>query len=82
MEDGMGNLIRISEVKKKTTLGRAMVYLRVQQGLLPPPGKLGRCSVWMDTEIDEIAAACLARKSKDEIREIVKRLVEKRMAMA
>ena len=53
---------------------RATTYLRIQQGLLTKPVKLGRSSAWPEYEIEAINAAIIKGASDDEIRALVKEL--------
>jgi len=64
-------------------ISRSTVYLRIKQGLMPPPVKLGeRSSAWPNYEISAINAARIAQKSNDEIRELVAHLQRQRMSAA
>ena len=66
-----------------TCMSRSTLYLRIKQGLMTPPVRLGRrCSAWPEHEIAAINAAFVAQKSDDEIREIVGRLQRQRTATA
>jgi|GEM_PF-6806668 len=58
-------------------------FERVAKGLLPPPVSIGGRSVaYLDHELQAIAAARIAGKSDDQIRQIVKNLVAARDALA
>jgi prophage regulatory protein len=47
-------LIRLPEVMDRVGLRRTAVYERVKEGEFPKPRSLGpRCSVWVESEIDE-----------------------------
>lgn len=62
-----------------TGLARATIYLRVKQGLLPPPVKLGeRAVAWPADEVLAINAARIAGKSAEEIRALVATLTNQR----
>jgi prophage regulatory protein len=79
----MNIFLRFKKVMEVTAMSRSTLYLRVKQGLLTPPVKLGdRCTVWPEHEIAAINAARLAQKSNDEIRELVKKLQQMRSAMS
>lgn len=46
-------ILRLPEVKRRTGLGRSTVYLRIKQGLLPPPRPLGGRAVgWVEGELN------------------------------
>jgi prophage regulatory protein len=45
-------LIRIREVLYRTGLSRTGLYQRTGDGLFPAPIKLGRTSVWLESDID------------------------------
>lgn len=59
------------------------IYKKIQEGLLPPPLKLygDRASVWPSHEITAVIAATMAGRSKEEIRALVRCLVEKRQEL-
>jgi len=45
-------ILRLPEVKRRTGLARSTVYLRIKQGLLPPPRPLGGRAVgWVESEL-------------------------------
>ena len=44
---------RVKEVAKLLTLSEREVYRLVAKGDLPRPIKIGRCSVWFDSDIGE-----------------------------
>ncbi len=59
---------------------KATTYLRIKQGLLARPVKLGRSSAWPECEIDAINAAIIRGASDDEIRALVEQLHAARTA--
>lgn len=62
-----------------TGLARATIYLRIKQGLLPAPVKLGeRAVAWPANEIAALNAARISGKSDDEIRSLVAALGQQR----
>jgi len=79
----MNTFLRLKKVMDAMGISRSTVYLRIRQGLMPPPVKLGeRCSAWPNYEISAINAARIAQKSNDEIRELVAQLQRQRMTAA
>jgi len=77
----MNAFVRLQKVIEMMGMSRSTLYLRIKQGLMPPPVKLGeRSSAWPEHEISAINAARLAQKSNDEIREIVAQLYRQRSA--
>lgn len=75
-------LLRQRQVRLETGYARSTIYARVQQGLLPPPVKLGPRSVaWPAAEIAAVNAARIAARSDSEIREIVSVLLSRRSAL-
>jgi prophage regulatory protein len=82
-EPNMDVLLRLPDVKKATGLSRSTLYLRIKQGLMPPPIKLGeRSSAWPSYEIAAVNAARIAGKSESEIRQFVKSLIRNRKKAA
>ena len=52
------NLLRISDVSKKTTLSKSTIWLKLSQGSFPRPGKLGpSINVWKESDIDSWIAS-------------------------
>ena len=59
--------------------GPTTFYKRVESGLLPPPFKLGlRAAALLSTEIEAINKARAASNTDEEIRVLVKNLIEDR----
>jgi len=72
-------LLRLNAALDLTGQTRSTHYLRIKQGLMPPPVKLGeRCAAWPSTELSAINAARIAGKSETEIRTLVSSLLEQR----
>lgn len=66
------NMVRTPAAFKRMGVGKSQGYVRVQQGLLPRPVKIGaRSSALPDTEIDAVIRAQIAGASNDELRRLV-----------
>lgn len=64
---------------KALGFGATAYYEGVEAGLLPPPFKIGaRASAIFDTEINAINRARASGASENEIRALVKKLIEDR----
>ena len=75
----MNALLRLPKVMNVTGLARSTLYLRIRQGLMTPPIKLGgRCAAWPEHEVFRINAAFIAGKPEDEIRQVVAMLKQQR----
>jgi prophage regulatory protein len=64
MEAPASQLIRLPQVKQKTSLSRSEIYRRVALGAeaFPQPVRLGtRCTVWVSDEIDAWISARIAK---------------------
>jgi prophage regulatory protein len=46
--------LRIADVMDLLKIRRSSVYEYVKRGILPKPIKLGRTSIWIRSEIDEV----------------------------
>jgi prophage regulatory protein len=44
-------LLRLSQVLKRTSLGRTYIYQLIKEGAFPRPVKVGSASLWVDQEI-------------------------------
>jgi prophage regulatory protein len=73
------SLWSLKTLKETLDIGHSTIYLRVKQGLLPPPIKLGHPSRWPSVEIGRIIAAYAAGQSDDEIRSLVCQMVQDRL---
>lgn len=72
-------IMRVGAVKAATGNPKSTLYLRVAQGLLTPPIKIGaRSAGWPSSEIAALNAARIAGKSDDDIRRLVMELMEAR----
>ena len=64
----MGTLIeqnyRGRDVQKIFGIGQSTMYEYIKQGILPKPIKLGRTSIWIKSEIDEVIADRKAARGK------------------
>lgn len=79
----MNSLSRLPSVMNAMALSRASIYLRVKQGLLTPPVKIGlRAVAWPADEITLINAARIAGKADADIRKLVAELEKHRATTA
>ena len=46
-------LIRLPHVKQMVGLGTTAIYDRIKQGSFPKPIKLGRMSMWVESEVQK-----------------------------
>lgn len=57
------SFLRLSEVARRTGLGRSTIYERIAQGTFPAPVKLSeRTSAWVDIEVQDWIAARIAER--------------------
>lgn len=72
-------VVRRQGVQGQFGIGNTCMHDRIKDGLLPPPIHiLGRSVGWLQHEIDQVMAFMVAGKSKDDIRALVRHLVEQR----
>ncbi len=76
------SMYRLTAVQSYRGEAKATIYLRIKQGLLTPPIKMGRSSVWPESEIEATNAAIIAGKSDEEIKALVKGLIAGRQGGA
>ena len=77
----MNTFLRLKKVMDAMGISRSTVYLRIRQGLMTPPVKLGeRCSAWPSREIEMIIAAQISGKPNGVIKALVNQLVADRGA--
>lgn len=75
--------LRMPAPLERTGYTRSTFYLRIEQGLMVPPFKLGeRCAAWPANEIDALATAQAAGKSDAELRALVVELLTERQRAA
>lgn len=70
--------LKLPEVRESTGQGTTSVYHQIKDGLLTPPIKRGRSSVWPENEITEVQRAIIAGRSDDDLRQLVKDLIAAR----
>lgn len=77
-------LMTITEVQALTKLGKSSIFNRSkpEKALLPPPIKNGRRVHWLKPEVEAAMAAIAAGQTDDEIRALVRNLVQGRKAIA
>lgn len=76
------SILRMTAVKAETGhASHASVYTAIHEGLFTVPVPIGQRAVgWPDTEVRAINAARIAGKTDDQIRELVAKLHNARMA--
>jgi prophage regulatory protein len=76
------SILRLPAVIEANQQSRSTIYLRIKQGLFPVPVKLGpRCIGWPRQEVEALNAARISGQSDEEIRALVKALVDARKTM-
>lgn len=60
---------------------RTSLYLDIQRGMWTRPVHIGRASVWPHHECQALVRARVAGATEDQLRELVKQLLEQRRAM-
>lgn len=75
----MNILLRQPEVLPTQGFSKSTLYNQINDGLFVPPVSIGvRAVAWPRDEVEQITKARIAGKSPDEIRLLVKALIEKR----
>ena len=70
---------RLPEVLSNTGLGKTTLYKRINEGLFPPSILLtGRIVGWPEHEVDAVLSGIISGKSNQEIKELVKELIQLR----
>lgn len=78
----MKRLLRLPKTLDISGKSRSAHYEDIQNGLMTPPVSLGGRSVaWPEDEIIAINNALIAGKTKDEIKELVKKLIADRKTL-
>lgn len=55
------SMLRLDELIKRLGLKKPTIYSMMKRGLLPKPIKMGRASLWVESEIE----ACMAQRIQD-----------------
>lgn len=71
-------LLPFPQVQGRTNDCKAQTYALINNGLFPPPVKIGRKSVWPENEVEAVVAARIAGASVDELRQLIENLVAQR----
>lgn len=73
------NLLRLPQAASLTGLSRASFYRQVKESLLPSQIRIGPNSVaWLSHEIEAVLAARICGYSDDEIKSMVKDIIQQR----
>jgi len=72
-------IVRRPEVLNLLKISRSNLYQKISQGLWPHPIHVSTRSVaWIESENEQVLAAMISGQSQEEIKELVKTLVESR----
>lgn len=48
------SILRLTDVKARSGLGRSTIYRRIREGTFPPPVRLGARAVgWVESEVED-----------------------------
>jgi prophage regulatory protein len=76
-------MLRLPALKAVFAMGTTAMYDRIAKGLMTPPVKpTPRTSCWPEEEVAAVRDAVVAGKSEDEIKVLVKGLMEARQRPA
>jgi prophage regulatory protein len=79
----MIQMLRLPAVIQRRGDSRSGVYRDIERGTWTPPVRIGeRASAWPEHECDAILRARIAGKSDDEIKVLVRELIEQRKPAA
>jgi len=56
--------LRAAQVQEILGIKRSLMYKLIKQGKLPKPFHMGRCSLWVTTEIQAVVNACIAERDE------------------
>jgi prophage regulatory protein len=72
-------IVRRKSVLELLQISRSNLYQKIEKGLWPAPIQLGaRAVAWLSNENEQVLAAMIAGQSPEEIKQLVKNLVEAR----
>lgn len=81
MERAIEMLLKDTETGQRLGMARSTVWDCVRDGTLPPPIRRGpKWSRWPSAEVVRIEAAIVAGATDDELRSLVRELIEARTA--
>ena len=75
-------LLRAEAVIERRGRSRSQLYLDIRHGVMTPPVRLrgGKLSAWPSHEVDALNRAEISGASDEELRALVRQLVEQRAA--
>jgi prophage regulatory protein len=78
-EASSSTILRLTDVKKKTGLGRATIYAQQTEGVFPPSVNVGvRAVGWIESEVDAVLAARASGADESTLKKLVEVLVASR----
>jgi prophage regulatory protein len=76
------SLLRLDTVISRRGRSRPQLYIDIKRGTMTPPVRLGeKLSAWPSHEVDALNRAEIGGATQDELRVLVKHLVEQRRQM-
>lgn len=66
----MGNfvqLLRMTEVSKKTTLAKSTIWLKIATGEFIPPTRIGGICVWKESDVDDWIESQFTKSHKEAV---------------
>ncbi|WP_415519659.1 MAG: helix-turn-helix transcriptional regulator [Desulfovibrio aminophilus] len=60
------NLLRVSDLRAKLKICNSTIYQFIREGRLPRPSKLGRSSVWRESDIAAALDKLLGEEAADD----------------
>ena len=58
-------LLRINEVKDRTTLAQSTIYKKMAKGTFPKNVNIGKTACWLESEIDKYIQSLVEARDKD-----------------
>jgi prophage regulatory protein len=75
-------IVKLPTLLKNHCISRSTAFTQIKEGLLPPSISLGDRAVgYLQHELDAVRSARIAGQSDEKIKDLVKKLVEKRKGL-
>lgn len=81
--DKVTHIIRLDDLEELMKISKKTIYRQMSEGVFPPSFPLGsNCVGWFSHEVEAILKArCTGLGSKEELKEVVKGLVDSRQSL-
>jgi len=66
--------LRVKDIMQKMRISKPQLYKLIRQGMFPNPVKIGKMSVWINTEVEKVMLALCTNTDVESLKNIVREI--------